>query len=158
MNKRDNLYYVVLLMLVLNGFLVFKLFSMDCNKPMEMRKPPHQILVERLHFTPEQEMKLHEIYGSNEQELHVLERQMMQLKNELFNYSKSEAYSEARVGQLAIRIGDTMQAMDIKVFHLMHGIREICDAQQKKKFDAIFKDVFHIEGRKRHLQASQNLN
>lgn len=157
MNKKDILYNLLILLLCINGFLVFKLYSFDNAKPKEFRKPPHQILVDRLHFSKHQIKALDTLYSGRENELMEMGMYMSQQKNALFEYSKTEKYDTNKVKYFANEIGLTMSRMDVKVFELLRGIRLICDVKQKKEFDKIFKDVFHKEGKEQHMKMNENI-
>jgi periplasmic protein CpxP/Spy len=150
MNKLNTLYVLSITMLIINGFLIFKLFVNQNHLKPKMR-PPHQILVERLEFSEFQKQALDTLYFSREDSLRHLSNKLRVYKNSLFEYAKTGNYNQRFVNQTSEGIGITMKQMDIKVFEMLRGIRQICDEKQKKKFDEIFKEIFHREGDKQHF-------
>lgn len=147
MSKLNASYFLLLLMLFINVFLLTKLYNSPANGKSGF-KPPHEILVSRLDFTPSQEKALQALYAVRVNQLKHLEDHLKQSKNELFEYSKSEKYDSLHVKKIAANIGNTMRDMDVKVFELLKGIRSICDTRQKNKFDLLFKEVFDNEAKK----------
>jgi Spy/CpxP family protein refolding chaperone len=154
MNKLNATYSLLLLMLILNGLLLLKLFK-PSDKKVPKFKSPHEILVSRLNFTENQKRNLDTVYIKRVEKLKHLEMVLKKYKNELFECSKSTKYDSLKVKQLATNIGYNMKEMDVKVFELLRGIRQICDPKQKQKFDEIFKEVFHKEAKK-HTSVENN--
>lgn len=150
-NKKDILYSLLVLLFLLNGILVFKLFSFHAPDENRRPAPPYKILVDRLKFTKAQTEALDTIYLGREEELHDLAMHLRTQKNNLFEYSKTVNYDPDKVAYLTNDIGATMAKMDTKVFEILRGMRMICDEKQKIKFDALFKEIFHREGRKQHI-------
>ncbi len=151
-NKKNILYGLLALMFLLNGFLVFQLYSFSATNQSVRPAPPHQILVDRLDFTAAQRKALDTLYLGREYELHHLAMRLKSQKNTLFEYSKTVEYNPEKVTLLTNDIGITMSEMDRKVFEMLRGIRMICDDKQKIKYDRIFKEIFHKEGRKHHME------
>lgn len=151
-NKKDILYSLLILLFLLNGVLVYKLFSFHAPDQNSRPNPPYKILVDRLDFTRAQVKALDTLYFEKEEEIHELAMQLRMQKSNLFEYSKTVNYDPDEVAHLTHDIGTTMAKMDTKVFEILRGIRMICDDRQKIKYDKIFKEIFHKEGRKQHIE------
>lgn len=150
MNKLNALYTMTLVMLLINGFLIIKLFIHPGDKNTKP-KPPHEILVERLDFSEAQKEALDTLYFSRVDSLKFLGNKLKVYKKSLFEYAKTGKYDEKFVHSTSEGIGITMKQIDVKVFELLRGIRQICDKNQKKKFDSLFKEIFDREGDKQHF-------
>lgn len=141
--SRIRFYQVISgVLLLLNGVLLFTLFQ--GVRPARPRfEGPRNEIIERLHFTPEQEVKYDALIRKHQQGIREQEALLIQKKNEL--------YADLNRKDNDSIIEDLAQIQrNIEQIHLQHfrEIEQVCTPEQKVYFKALQKEIAQLFARR----------
>ncbi|WP_411031959.1 Spy/CpxP family protein refolding chaperone [Spongiimicrobium sp. 3-5] len=143
--KKNLLLTLLLVFLVLmNGVLLFLFFS----KPPRRSGPPHMFVVKELNFNTLQMEQYQVLDQKFEQGMRPLHHRRRQLKNEMFKMISEGNGSVKEIDSITDLIGDSEKERDLKVYYHFRAIYELCNPEQKKRFQRIVQDALQ-RGRKK---------
>lgn len=147
--KNKLLYTLIILLVVLNlGTLSFMWYTkLSPPKPDFIPPQPRSgadFLNEELKFTKEQNEKIEKLREEHFQKIKTIKDEGRGLRDLFFsNLSKAEVDS-AKINEIANAISMSEKKIELTTFYHMRKIREVCDENQKKKFDEIIQDVLKM--------------
>jgi Spy/CpxP family protein refolding chaperone len=145
MKKNTLLYILVLFLVVINGFFLFKIFG-DSRPP---DRNPGQFIAKELNFDEAQMQDFRDINMEHNEAIREISREVRQLKDALFNQLSEAVVNEEKVNDLTRRIGEKARQKDLKTFYHFKAVQEICTEEQRKRFISIIKDALHRPRKRR---------
>jgi len=135
---------LLILLIVLNGFLIFLLIK----KPHQNREhsPQREFLIEQLQFTDNQKEKF-EILDKNHRETMIdLDKKIRKQKDVLFNSFGDES---VQIDSIITINGNLQVKKEQEVFRFFKSVRKICTPKQQEKFDEIINKALRGAGGER---------
>jgi len=148
-SKSKLLYLIIILLVVFNiGTLSFMWYrELNAPKLQDGRMPPKsgkEFLEEELKFSKEQNEKLEKLKEEHSAKIRKIKDEQKDLKDLFFsNLSKPDIDSN-KISEIASQIGMSQKQVELATFYHVRKIREICDENQKKKFDVIIQDALKM--------------
>lgn len=132
--KSKLILILLFLLVILNGVLISMLFL----KPENSNGNPHKkpFLSEELAFSKSQKSDFKIFDKLHKKNMKLLDVKIMNTKEKLFYSLKNGDY---KIDSLALIIGNLQEKKEIEVFNFFKKIRNLCDSNQKQKFDLIIK-------------------
>lgn len=139
---------VVTGLLLLNfGTLGFLFFKKD-PRPERNRRPPHEepkyIIIRRLHLDEAQQAAYQGLINEHRSHVNELNRQSMDLKNELYGLLRQEKPDTVLASSLIRQVGEKQEAMEHVNFEHFQQIRTLCKPEQLPAFDSLAKELAAI--------------
>jgi len=149
--KNKLLYTLIVLLVVLNlGTLSFMWYTKFASPKPEMNQPPlppkngADYLSNELKFSKEQNEKIDKLREEHFQKVKKIKDEARDLRELFFtNLSKSDIDSN-KVNEIGNNIAISEKQVELATFYHMRKIREVCDENQKKRFDEIIMDVLKM--------------
>lgn len=134
--KTKLLPVLLILLVVLNGFLIFMLI----NKPHVNKRSQQErnFLIEQLQFTNQQKEDFMALDLVHKENMMRFENEIRKNKDILFNSFSDET---ANIDSLSNVIGALQAKKDIEVFNFFKSVRKICNKEQQKEFDKIINNA-----------------
>lgn len=145
MKKNTLLYILVVFLLVMNGYFMYEIFVDKSPKGPN----PGKFIAKELQFDEAQMEKFSVMNDRHHEEMMRIMHDVKRLKDELFDYISQETYSEEKVAELTRRIGDQTRLRDEKTFYHFKAVQEICNDEQRERFNTLIKDALHPPRRPR---------
>lgn len=130
--KSKLLPVLLILLVLLNGFLIFMLIK----KPHE-KEPEHQkrnFLTTQLNFTESQRKNFRALDKTHREYMMEIEDEIREHKDVLFNSFSNENFNS---DSLTTKIGVLQANKDSEVFRFFSEVRKLCAPNQVKIFDTI---------------------
>ncbi|WP_341227053.1 hypothetical protein [uncultured Arcticibacterium sp.] len=124
------------LLLINLGLLLYLLFGNTAKKPMLERKP---LLEAMLNFDEEQSIQFEALKNAHHEIITDNNKKIKVLKNRLFTDIENDEENDAAA--TAQRIGELTATIDLETRKHFKEVREICNEEQKQKFDDFLKEV-----------------
>ncbi|NAS11661.1 Spy/CpxP family protein refolding chaperone [Poritiphilus flavus] len=141
--KKNLLLTVLLVFLIaMNAVLLFLLFNKSDNK----QGPPHEFVVRQLNFSDEQTEQYHLLEQRFRERMRPVHHRTRELKDALFNSVTDENTSQVIVDSLTTLIGNLEKARDTEVFNHFRAIYDLCDSEQKQRFQKLIGNVMQRRG------------
>lgn len=149
MNKMRLLTLAVIGLLVLNfGLLAFLFLHKDGPPPGHDRRPPHEepkyVIIRKLGLDKAQQASYQTLITGHRSQMDVLNRQSLELKNELYTLLREEKPDTMVASALIHKIGEKQQAMERVNFGHFRQIRALCRPEQIPAFDSLAKELAGI--------------
>ena len=144
--KTKLLPILVLLLIVLNGFLIFMLL----NKPHQNKRfqQERSFLIEELQFSTDQKDKFFKLDNLHKEKMMRFENEIRNTKDILFH---SFADEKIKIDSLSAVIGALQTKKELEVFRFFKSVRKICTTEQQEKFDKIINKAIRggnqVQGR-----------
>ncbi|WP_298420069.1 Spy/CpxP family protein refolding chaperone [uncultured Kordia sp.] len=145
MKKNTLLYILVAFLVVMNGFFMFRIFG---DKPPKGPNPGN-FIVKELHFDEAQLKDFRKINDAHHEEMRKISREVKELKDQLFAQISEASVNEAKVNDLARRIGEKERQKDLKLFYHFKEVQKICTDEQRERLSTILRDALHKHGRRK---------
>lgn len=150
--KKNLILYVLLgFLIIVNGFFIFNF--MGEKEKSSPRGPRRNIefIAKQLDFNEAQLKQLRQKSKQHHQRMFQISEEVRNLKDELFDKVSDESVSMATIDSITSLIGEKEKQKDMQTFRYFKTIRELCDDQQKEKFQSILKDAMHKRGMQRRF-------
>lgn len=148
MNKMRLLTLAVTGLLLLNfGLLGFLFLKKDQPPGREGRSPhdePKHLIIRRLQLDEAQQAAYQVLIDEHRSHMNVLNRQEMELKNELYSLLSEEKPDTMVASALIHKIGDKQEAIEHVNFEHFRQIRALCKPGQLPAFDSLAKELAGI--------------
>ena len=148
--KNKLLYTLIVILVVLNlGTLSFMWYmKLNPPRPETMQAPPPisgaDFLNEELKFSKEQNEKIEKLREEHFQTVRKIKDEGRGLRDLFFSNLSKPDIDSAKVYEIANAIAMSEKQVELATFYHMRKIREVCDTNQKKKFDEIIQDVLRM--------------
>ena len=143
MKKNTLLYILLVFLVVMNAFFMFKIFG---DKPPRGSNPGNFIAKE-LQFDEAQMKAFKQINDMHHKEMMGIMKEVRMLKDELFDYIAAPNHSEAKVSELTQAIGDKIRLRDEKTFYHFKEVKKICTDKQKIRFNKLVQEALRRPGK-----------
>jgi Spy/CpxP family protein refolding chaperone len=116
------------------------------RKPQHSRPPmpeggPAKMIIEELRLDPDQVKAFEKLKDEHHSAVVDLQRKGKELRDGLFDLLKQEHADSSEVKRRMAEIGENQVAIEKVTFEHFQKVRQLCDAEQKKRFDAMINDV-----------------
>ena len=147
MKKNLPLYIMLVFLIVVNGFFMYRCMGDTPNKKPRKQQKTSDFIIEELGFSYEQ---LEQFKVSNQDHntvMRQLSEDIRDLKDELFNKLSNKSVDEKLIDSLTSLLGKKEKEKRTNVFYHFKEIQNICDSKQKEKFEKIIKEALHDGGK-----------
>ncbi|MDX2245682.1 MAG: periplasmic heavy metal sensor [Bacteroidia bacterium] len=149
MKKMENSRWaagVIVLLIVLNMVTLSYLFFQSPARPFEGERmgkndPVYIFFRDEIGFDEAQMATFEQMRAENRLEMRQHHQTMRKLKNSFFGLLATA--ESATADSLAGEIGQLHTRIDMTVFKHFSGLREICNEEQKIRFDQLIEDLLH---------------
>jgi uncharacterized membrane protein len=136
--------WLVGILALLNIVLIISIWG----KPQSGRPPmpeegPAKMIIAELRLNPEQVKEFDKLKDEHHSSVVDFQRKGRELRDGLFDLLKQDKPDTAEVKRRMAEIGENQVAIEKVTFDHFQKVRQLCDADQKKRFDAIINDVLH---------------
>ncbi len=142
---------LLILLVLLNGFLIFMLI----DKPHERKQeyPQRNFLSEQLNFSDAQKEKFKELDRTRRDFMMSVDKEVQLQKDLLFNsFSKTNFNTDS----LTTKIGALEGKKEAEVFRFFSEVRKLCTPEQVEVFDKIIKKALRGGERKPPRRNGEN--
>lgn len=135
MNKKTKL--IIAILILLNLVLATFLFLGSPNKGMQ--PSPKEIIVEKLGFDEDQEEQYQKLIEEHQLEMMGLHKEIKKNKTLLYKgiAEDNKTYNDSIISI----IGNNFEKIEQVHYNHFKGIKNICNQDQKQKFDALTKEI-----------------
>lgn len=148
MNKMRLLTLAVTGLLLLNFGLLGFLFLKKDHPPERERRAPHEeprnLIIRRLKLDGAQQAAYQVLIDDHRSHMNVLNRQSLELKNELYSLLREEKPDTMVATALIRKIGGKQEAIEHVNFGHFRQIRALCRPEQLPAFDSLAKELAGI--------------
>ncbi len=143
MKKNITLYILLVFLIVVNGFFLFRHF----DKPAHRKGGnPMSFVVNELDFNAGQMDQFRLLGEKHHKDMRHISDAIKQLKDELFSNISKLDVDRSKIDIITDKIGQFEKEKDLKMFYHFQAIQNICDSGQKRKFNQLIKDALHRDG------------
>ncbi len=144
--KKNVLLYILLVFLVaMNGFFLFKHFA-STDAQGAPRKGPRLFVANELKFDAAQTTAFESLDADHQMKMEAIQDDLKVAKDELFDKLSDTNVAKQTIDSLAAIIAKHEAAKDKQTFYFFQSIRELCSEDQKERFEAIIKDAIRRPG------------
>ncbi|MFT6050277.1 MAG: protein CpxP [Maribacter sp.] len=144
--KKNVLLYILLVFLVLmNGFFLFKHFG-SSSPSRHQTFAPRNFISKQLDFDTEQLKQFETIDKAHRQKMNVILYDIKATKEILFDKLSDELISNSEIDAIATQIAKKEKAKELETFRFFKSLNEICSDSQKEKLKKILKDGLRLQG------------
>lgn len=148
MDKMRLLTLAVIGLLLLNFGLLGFLFLKKERQPEHNPRPPHEepkyIIIRKLRLDEAQKAAYQGLIDEHRSKVTVLNRQNLELKNELYVLLRAEKPDTMVASALIHKIGRKQEALEHINFEHFRQIRALCKPEQVAAFDSLAKELAGI--------------
>lgn len=138
MKKNILLYLLLLFLIIMNGFFLFKHFGKSDNV-VPKRLGSANVFTDQLEFNEVQLNKFEELDRLHREKLKTIRLEISTYKEELFNKVSDENYDVANIETITTAIASKEKAKALATFRFLSSVSEICDQNQRKRFKEVIK-------------------
>ncbi|CAI8323198.1 MAG: Uncharacterised protein [Polaribacter sp. SA4-10] len=137
--KSKLLPILLIVLIVLNGVLIFMLFKKPHEKGSQNRNQ-RNFLTEQLQFSVVQKEQFNTLEQPHKENMNAFDAQIKRNKNFLFrSFSEKNFNSDS----ITSTIGRIVAKKESEVFHFFQKVRNLCNEEQLKSFDDIIMKALH---------------
>ncbi|HYV91768.1 MAG TPA: periplasmic heavy metal sensor [Chitinophagales bacterium] len=105
---------------------------------------PGDFIADKLHFNEQQQQQFEKLRDAHADSVHKFENENRELRKKFFDLLKSDYVNPAEADSLATAIGNHQKEIEMATFQHFNSLKNICNADQKKKFDDFLDDLMHM--------------
>lgn len=139
MKKNILLYILLIVLVVMNGFFMVKIFG-DKHPP---DRNPGLFIAKELNFDTAQMQEFEKINNVHHEAMREISRDIKKLKDQLFNQLSETEVNETKINDITSRIGEKERQKDLKTFYHFKAVQKICVDEQRPRFNSIIQDALH---------------
>ncbi len=141
--KKNSLLYILLAFLILvNGFFVLT----HLRKPAKRFMGPEAFIVKELKFDDSQIKKFNELTREHHETLKDLGDTTRDLKENLLSSTTDGSIIEHEIDSIIDLLGEKQKEKEKAMYNNMKAIHDLCNEEQKQKFQHIIRDAMHRNG------------
>lgn len=142
--KKNLLLYILLAFLIgVNGFFLFNYLG----KPgIKGSRGPENFIVKELKFDESQLDKFKTIGNKHHKKMRIISDEIGELKDALFNKISDTSLNNQEIDSIITLIGRKERDKETEVFYHLRAIQELCNDEQKKRFNDIVKNARRPRG------------
>jgi Spy/CpxP family protein refolding chaperone len=144
-SKNRLMMWAVIFLTVLNTVLIVLLWTSREERPVHEGPPPrdraalNEFIIKELSLDAGQQQQFETLRREHRAQAERLQQDMRPLRDSLFNYGANPGAD--RVNALTQSIGRKQAELELVTYSHFKSLRDICNDDQKKKFDEIIGDV-----------------
>lgn len=140
-----------ILVLIIGALLVsnltmlgFLLWRKDCEKKsVERGKSFSDYFEKQLGFTPEQVTKFHQLRDEHFENIRPYLKDVRAAKDSLYNLMHQPGVTDSIVEKAANDLAQKEKAQELQGFRHFRSVRELCNEEQKVKFDSLMNKIIN---------------
>ena len=145
--KKNIILYVLIVFLVIAN--IFFLVNHLGHSKGKKGGSPGDFVATELKFDAIQMEKFNVINDRHEVEIKAIANDIKKLKGSLFAKISEENTSKETIDSITGLIGKYVKERDTKTYYHFREIQEICNKEQKERFNTIVKQALHRKDRRR---------
>lgn len=145
MKKNTLLYSILIVLLLANGFFISQYLGKS-DRGDRRGKGSENFIAKKLDLDESQQQLYLELTSTHKESMKSINGDIRVLKDTFFSNISNESITTMEIDSLASLISEKEKLKDLKVFNHFKAIREICNAEQKTKLQAIIKDGLRRRG------------
>jgi hypothetical protein len=146
MKKNTLLYILILVLLLVNGFFLFKHFGDKPDHERNDRKSQKNFIVRQLDFNDAQLQDYDSLKSLHREVMKDFDGEIRVLKDQFYSHLSNSNRGTSEIDSLATLISHKEKQKDLEIFNYLYEIRRICDDTQKEKLNVIIKDAINKRG------------
>lgn len=146
MKKNTLLYLILIVLVVMNGFFIYTFLNKPNEAPARKKGNPTEFIAKELDFSKTQLDKLKTLDDLHRITMMKSDNEIKELKDLLFGSLSDTVIKSFTIDSLTTLIGIREKEKDINVFNHLKSIQEICNDDQKQRFQKIIKDAMRPKG------------
>ncbi|WP_299364309.1 Spy/CpxP family protein refolding chaperone [Winogradskyella sp.] len=143
MKKQLPLYILLVFLIVVNGFFLFKYLGEAKENKSKGPKSPDSFITNRLNFNNAQLKQFNALERTHREKMMTLSEQIRATKDALFDKISEPNADNSVIDSITSVIGEYEKKKDLEVFKHFRAIYNICDNNQKEAFEDLVKDALH---------------
>ncbi len=144
MKKNTLLYILLIFLVVMNGFFMFKIFG---DKPPQGPNPG-KFIAKELQFSEAQMQQFSAMNDAHHEAMMEISRDIKKLKDALFAEISETTVDKAKVDSITKQIGEKERQKDLKTFYHFKEVQKICTDEQRQRFNSIVQESLKRHGRR----------
>jgi len=148
MKKNTPLYILLVVLLLVNGFFLFKHFGDKPDYRGKEYKGSKNFIVRQLDFNESQLQQYQVLKSSHRKAMNGYDDDIRILKDKFYSNLSDENIKTLVIDSIATLISEKEKLKDIAVFNHFSDVRRICNEDQKERFSSIIKNAIYKRGRK----------
>ncbi|HYC86497.1 MAG TPA: hypothetical protein VEB86_14795 [Chryseosolibacter sp.] len=138
MSKLTFVTMAVVVLLVLNGVLIFVIFTDKSRSP---RQRVDEIIIDRLQLHGDQIERFEELKHAHRAEVASAHDSIRMLKKILIVGLKTSLPDAKQAERVAAAISNQHKRIELATFRHFNSLRELCNARQKRLFDEFIQEI-----------------
>ena len=149
MKKNRFLYLLLIFLVIANGYLLYNQFNGKGKRGhRESRKDPVEFISKKLEFNDQQVAQLKEISVKHREKVQEIYKETKLLKSNLFNAISNTSVNQNEIDSIINLIGEKTKYKETEMFFHLRGISDICNDDQKEKFENMLKHILDKRGKR----------
>ena len=148
MKKNTPLYILLVVLLLANGFFLFKHFGDKQDYRGKDYKRQKNFIARQLNFNDSQLQQYQVLKSSHREIMKGYDDEIRVLKDEFYGHISMDSLKVSKVDSIATLISYKEKQKDLAIFDYFRDVRLICNEDQKEQFGTIIKDALHRNNRK----------
>ncbi len=144
MKKNLLLYIILIFLIVVNGFFLYKQFGTS-EKRGPQRSNSANFISEQLQFDATQLEKFEELHGTHREKINTILRDIRASKDMLFDKASDKSVDSLEIEGLTTQIAKMEKAKGLETFRYFNAISRICNENQRERFRQIVKDGLRLQ-------------
>ncbi len=144
--KNKLLTWLVLLLLVANAATIATFWLNRTKHPAHPQGTPNEFLIEQLQLDTKQQEQLEALVKEHRGKVEQLREKVRAAKDSFFDLLKQPNVTDSTRRAAAAAISTITEQIDLLTLDHFQKIRELCNPEQQKKFDAIIHQVTAMLG------------
>ncbi len=143
--KNKFLTGLVILLLVANAATITMFWlNRKPKQPPMMKGTPKEFLVKELELDTKQQQQLETLVNDHRRTAEQLREKTKEAKEQLFDLLKQPGTTDSTKQAAAKAVSVITEELDLLTLNHFQKVRELCNADQQKKFDKIINDVVRM--------------
>ncbi|WP_299526819.1 Spy/CpxP family protein refolding chaperone [Winogradskyella sp.] len=143
MKKQLPLYILLVFLIAVNGFFLYKFLGDSKENDLRGPKGPNSFITNRLNFNDTQLKEFNDLEQVHRKKMMSISEQIRATKDVLFDNISKAGVDTSLIDSITSVIGNYEKEKDMEIFRHFRAIYEICDESQKAKFNRLVKDALH---------------
>ena len=145
-SPRNKILVLIIAALLISNLTVlgFLLWGKNCErKPQERGKSFSDYFERQLEFTPEQVTKFQQLRDAHFENIRPYLKDVRAAKDSLFSLMRLTNVPDSVVEKAANDLAQKEKAQELQSFRHFRSVRELCNDQQKIKFDSLVNKIIN---------------
>jgi len=145
-SPRNKILILIIAALLISNLTVlgFLLWGKNCErKPTERGKSFSDYFEKQLEFTPDQVTKFHQLRDAHLENIRPYLKDVRTAKDSLFSLMRLSDLADSVVERAANDLAQKEKAQELQSFRHFRSVRELCNDQQKIKFDTLMNKIIN---------------